>query len=66
MNLIILWQVKAAGIPILAIGISEWIKRMEILEMASEPDEFNAFFVNSFDDLETIHGSLSTAVCDGM
>lgn len=56
---------RAAGIHVLVVAISKWVNFMEIHEMATDPDDANAFIVDNFDALDKVVQGLEMAICDG-
>ena len=56
---------KAAGITIVVIAISQWVKRIEILQMASDPSARNAIFVVNFAQLNNANQRLRAIISNG-
>ena len=56
---------RAAGIVLLAVGITTKINRQELNDIATGPNADNVFTVNDFKDLSSIVRSLGTKTCEG-
>ena len=48
----------------LVIGVSDWMNKLELREMATDPDEVNVFLVGDFDKISTITRELQAILCD--
>ncbi len=55
---------REEGIVLISVGISNWINMIELREIASDPDEFNVFNIESFDLITRIRSDLKAILCD--
>lgn len=57
-------KARLRGITILSVAASNWVNRIEMAEIASDPDQFNVFNSTRFRELSSVSSSLTRAVCN--
>ena len=58
-------KTRDAGAHLIAVGIGNNVKDMEMKGIASEPVSANTFRVNSFDELIGAKDAILDAICNG-
>ena len=55
---------REAGITVVSISVGDWINKIELNEMASDPDSLNVFNIETFDAIRRIKDDLKAILCD--
>lgn len=55
---------REAGITLITVGVTDWVKKNELKEIASDPDENNVFYAEDFDAISQIGAGLKAILCD--
>ena len=58
-------MVLLPGVVVLAVAVTAWINVPEMLEIGSDPDAANVWFVPTFQDIGVAMSGLSNAICNG-
>lgn len=57
-------EARIAGITLLVVAVGNWVNRMEINEIASDPDNLNVYSVANLANIDTISTTLRSTVCN--
>ena len=55
---------KQRGAHIIVLGVSDWIDRFEVYNVASDPYDYNALFIDDFLQFDAVSGRLIDMICD--
>lgn len=58
-------RARLRGITILVVSGSNWVDRIEMAEIASDPDTLNVFNSTRFSQLNDVLGALTRSICNG-
>ena len=59
-------EARVKGTHIMVVSVENSEENLELKGMSSDPDSYNLFNVNNYNDLETIVERVVDAMCDGM
>ncbi len=58
-------RTREAGIHIIVVAVGGWLNKIEVEEIATDPDSQSVFYVRNFDELQRFSNSLKILLCDG-